>query len=118
MHTADFQKVVGSRIRQARRSMPHENGRVVPQMAFADKVGVHWVTISQWERGKQAATLANLRRISEVTGKPLEFFTGDADDEEAAQRMSLARGLEILEDLHAALAAASSAAKDAAEAVA
>jgi len=84
-----IETVLASRIRNARRSMPFEHGRRVSQQALADRVGVHVITVSQWERGKSAPTVANLMAISEATGQPIEFFTGDSDDEEEAeQRMA------------------------------
>ena len=84
--------LLGTRIRQARRAMPQENARRVSQEAFASKLGVHWVTVSSWERGKYPPSLENLVAIAQLTGKPLEFFVsedgsgeaGDEDEEEAA----------------------------------
>jgi transcriptional regulator with XRE-family HTH domain len=61
----------------------------VSQQALADRVGVHVITVSQWERGRSAPTVANLMAIADATGQPVEFFTGDSDDEEEAeQRMA------------------------------
>lgn len=67
--------------------MPFEHGRRVSQQSFADRVGVHVITVSQWERGRSAPTVANLMAIAEATGRPIEFFTSDQDDEESEQRM-------------------------------
>lgn len=83
-----IETVLAARIRNARRSMPFEHGRRVSQQALADRIGVHVITVSQWERGKSAPTVANLMAIADATGQPVEFFTGDADDEEAAIRMA------------------------------
>lgn len=83
-----LETVLAARIRNARRQMPFEYGRRVSQQALADRVGVHVITVSQWERGKSAPTVANLMSIAVVTGQPVEFFTGDSDDdEESDQRM-------------------------------
>ncbi len=65
--------------------MPHQDGRRVSQETFARKIGVHWVTVSAWERGKARPTLTNLVAVAEATGQPLSFFTeesGAGDDEE------------------------------------
>lgn len=81
-----IESVLSARIRAARRSMPFENGRRVSQQALADRIGVHVITVSQWERSKSSPTVANLMAICEATGKPMEFFTGDSDDDEESQR--------------------------------
>ncbi len=99
-------RVLAARIRQARRSMPFENGRRVSQATLARKIGVAVMTISQWERGKAQPTVAHLIHLAETTGHSLESFLGDEDDEEAARRMQIERGLSILDDLRAALDAA------------
>lgn len=70
----DVEKMLGARIRRARREMPHENGRHISQATFAEKLGVHWVTVSNWERGKSPPTVKNVQAISVLTGKPLDFF--------------------------------------------
>lgn len=66
--------------------MPYEHGKRISQQALADRIGVHVITVSQWERGKSSPTVSNLMSISEATGKPLEFFTGDSDDDEESER--------------------------------
>jgi transcriptional regulator with XRE-family HTH domain len=105
--TTPYAKVVGARIKQARKSMPYENGRRISQESFSRKLGVHWVTVSSWERGHSVPGTANLVHIAEITGKPLSFLTGGGEDEEeAAEQMRIERGLEILDDLRAALVAA------------
>jgi transcriptional regulator with XRE-family HTH domain len=84
-------RVLAARIRRARREMPHENGRGVSQATFSNKLGVHWVTVSNWERGKGVPSIENLMAIAAVTEKPLAFFTdGDEDeeDEEALRRLA------------------------------
>ncbi len=81
-----IETVLAARIRNARRSMPLDNGRRVSQQALADRVGVHVITVSQWERGKSAPTVANLMAIADATGQPMEFFTGDSDDDEESER--------------------------------
>lgn len=67
-------RILAARIRQARRGMPWERGKQISQATFADKLGVHWVTVSNWERAKSPPTLSNLRAISDLTGKALDFF--------------------------------------------
>lgn len=86
--------------------MPFENGRRVSQATLARKLGVAVMTVSQWERGQQQPTVAHLVHLADVTGRPVESFLGDEDDEEAARRMQIERGMSILDDLRAALEAA------------
>lgn len=81
-----IETVLAARIRNARRSMPFDNGRRVSQQTLADRIGVHVITVSQWERGKSAPTVANLMAIADATGQPMEFFTGDSDDEEESEQ--------------------------------
>jgi transcriptional regulator with XRE-family HTH domain len=69
--------------------MPSENGRRVSQQSLADRIGVHVITVSQWERGRATPTVANLMAIADSTGKPMEFFTGDDDEEDSEQRMRI-----------------------------
>lgn len=84
-----IEAVLAARIRNARRSMPFVDGRRVSQQSLADRIGVHVITVSQWERGRSQPTVANLMAIAEATGKPMEFFTGDEDDEDSEQRMRI-----------------------------
>lgn len=58
----------------------------VSQQHFADRLGVHVVTVSSWERGKAQPTIENLTAIAETTGKPLSFFVGGDDDDEDDER--------------------------------
>lgn len=70
----ELDKMLAARIRRARREMPFERGKHISQASFAEKLGVHWVTVSNWERGKSPPTVKNVKAISALTGKPLEFF--------------------------------------------
>lgn len=88
MHSQQLENVLAARIRSARRAAADEHGKRFSQQVLADRVGVHVITVSQWERGKSSPTVANLIQIADATGQPVEFFTGDADDdEESEQRM-------------------------------
>jgi DNA-binding XRE family transcriptional regulator len=71
------------RIAQARLAMPKENGRPVSQAKFAEKLGIHWVTVSNLERGKTKPSGETLAAICRVTGKPVEWFTGAAQEVQA-----------------------------------
>lgn len=75
--TTDTESSIGERIKAARLEMPYENGRWISQATFADKLGVHWVTVSNWERGKSPPTVRNIQAIATVTGKPLDFFLAE-----------------------------------------
>lgn len=78
--------VMASRIRSARRSISDTHGRRLSQQGLADRVGVHVITVSQWERAKSTPTVENLAAIARETQKPLSFFMGDGDDDEEDHR--------------------------------
>lgn len=84
--TYSMDSILAARIRAARRSMTTDSGRRASQQHLADTIGVHVITVSQWERSKASPTLSNLMAIAEATGKPMSYFVGDADDEEEAER--------------------------------
>lgn len=42
------------------------------QAQFAEKIGVSPCTVANWETGKTEPSLANLRKISEVSGIPID----------------------------------------------
>lgn len=44
------------------------------QREFADYMGVDVSTITNWEKGKSEPSASQLRRISEVTGIPMDFI--------------------------------------------
>lgn len=44
------------------------------QREFADKVGVSLATITNWEGGKSEPDLSQVRKISELSGIPLDFI--------------------------------------------
>jgi transcriptional regulator with XRE-family HTH domain len=81
------------RIAQARLAMPKENGRPVSQAKFAEKLGIHWVTVSNLERGKTKPSGETLAAICRVTGKPVEWFTGAAQEVQAPGADPFARAL-------------------------
>jgi transcriptional regulator with XRE-family HTH domain len=64
--------VIGCRVREAR----NEYG--LTQQELAKDVGVDPKHISRIESGHRRGSDALIRRISEVTGKPLSFFYGNA----------------------------------------
>lgn len=89
--SANVESLLAARIRRARRDMDGLNGRRVSQASFSERLGVHWVTVSNWETGKATPSLENLMAIARETGKPLSFFTdGDEDeeDDEALRRLA------------------------------
>jgi transcriptional regulator with XRE-family HTH domain len=73
--------VVPSRLREAR---THAK---LSQSQLAGQISAHFTSISDWERGKNQPSARHLASIARETGKPLEFFFGDADDEEDASDM-------------------------------
>lgn len=44
------------------------------QQSFADALGVHVTTIKNWESGKSSPNSTHLRRISELTGIPMDYI--------------------------------------------
>ena len=52
---------VGGRLRNARRSLG------LTQKQLAGELGVESITVSRWERGVTAPSLARLRRVAEIT---------------------------------------------------
>lgn len=44
------------------------------QLEFADVIGVDRSTIANWEAGKTEPTATQLRKISEVSGIPMDFI--------------------------------------------
>lgn len=88
-------KVNGHRVGQARVNMAGSPS----QAAFADQIGIHWVTQSRIETGKALVSLELLEKIAEATGTTREHLLGEDDDEEAAQMPTLDG--ELLEGLRA-----------------
>ncbi len=64
----DLKKLVGVRIRQARRDAD------LNQQDAADRIGVSQGTWAGYEQGKINVPLDTLQRISEILGKPVEYF--------------------------------------------
>lgn len=48
------------------------------QRAFAAEIGVHHVTVADWERGKAEPNLAHLQKVAARTSRPLDWFIGEA----------------------------------------
>lgn len=44
------------------------------QQEFADKIGVSKSTIFNWEQGVSEPTASQLRKLSEVTGIPMDYI--------------------------------------------
>jgi transcriptional regulator with XRE-family HTH domain len=95
---------VGERIKQARQDAG------LTQSELAEQLGLsHPQSISRYERGETEVPQRRLRRIAEVTGKPLGFFlTDDLETQEPpedADTLALVHEvLEQLRDLRAAVA--------------
>lgn len=81
----DVLRVDGSKVTQARLALPTVGTRPVSQAAVADKAGIHWVTLSNIERGKAAnITLETLGRLAEALGVDPMSLT--AEDNGASDR--------------------------------
>lgn len=44
------------------------------QRDFADKIGVSLATVTNWESGKTEPDLSELRKISKLSGIPMDFI--------------------------------------------
>lgn len=49
------------------------------QQAWAKKLGVTFNTVSNWERGKTEPSLSQLRKISELSGIPIDYIFMPSD---------------------------------------
>lgn len=74
---------VGGRLRTARRSVG------LTQKQLAEALGVESITVSRWERGVTAPSLARLRRIAEITETTVSDLVR-APDAAAAHAVELA----------------------------
>ena len=70
--------VVPHRIREARLSQR------MSQEALASRVRTSRQNVLRWEKGHNTPRAEHVAAIAEATGRPLEFFFGDDEDEEAA----------------------------------
>lgn len=94
--TVEARARLGVRIRQARVEAK------LSQTQLADRIGAHFTSVSDWERGKNAPSSRHLMSVARETDKPLAFFADD--DEEEAASMGLTRfQLDVLATLAVAL---------------
>jgi len=57
------------------KSQTNERGETnLSQREFAKKIGVSLATITNWEAGKTEPDLTQLRRISELSGIPMDYI--------------------------------------------
>jgi transcriptional regulator with XRE-family HTH domain len=96
------------RIRQARHSL----GLTQEEFARTVRVGVR--SIPDWESGKRRPRIGALRRISELTGIPLEELQAD-DTEAALARVREEAATQIMSTLMGALSHAITGSWDGAE---
>lgn len=64
---------LGARIRQARRDAGFTNVETL-----AVRLGVGQRTVQRWEADQAEPTLARLREVAALTGKPLGYFLAEA----------------------------------------
>ena len=65
--TTERLRIDGTKVQRARWDMPKENGRPISQATIAQRAGIHWVTLSNIERGKaRNTTLETLGRLAEA----------------------------------------------------
>src|SRR3954466_4408525 len=76
-------RIDGLRVAQARQRI-QVAGKPITQAAFAERVGIHWVTMNRIENGKANASLELIERIAEETATTREYLLGEDEEEEAA----------------------------------
>lgn len=67
----------GERIRLAREA------RGMTQSQFAEKIGVHWVQVSQWERGERNPKIETLEKIADALQLDVSVLRGAPGDQTA-----------------------------------
>lgn len=95
MTATALERVLSARIRAARRSV-EINGKPMSQQALADRLQVHVVTVSGWERAKSTPTVENLAAIADATGRPLAYFMGEGEDDEEDERALRAIAIDLI----------------------
>jgi transcriptional regulator with XRE-family HTH domain len=70
---------IGKRIQQAREELG------ITQQELAARLGCTQAALSNYELGKRRLYLANLEQIASALGKPLNYFTEPAADEDDTQ---------------------------------
>lgn len=92
-HRVDGLKVAQARLRL--KGSPN-------QREFAERLGIHWVTMSRIENGKANVSLDLLERIAAETGHKRDHFLAVEDDEEESRVPALS----MLEELYGQLSIA------------
>jgi transcriptional regulator with XRE-family HTH domain len=64
----------------ARRLQQARERRRLSQEELADKLGVHTMTVSKWERGATGLRGANLRKVAAALGVSVAELTGEQED--------------------------------------
>lgn len=61
---------ISKRIKNARKQAE------LKQADIAEKVGVSVASVSLWENGKQIPDFEKIKKIAQVTGLPIDYFSG------------------------------------------
>jgi len=69
------QKVIGEKIRIARAIAN------ITQKELADLIGIGRVAILDMEKGRVDISISKLKKISEITNQPIEYFIKDIEPE-------------------------------------
>lgn len=69
------------------------------QVSLAKKLGLKSASVSKWIRGENNPKLSTLEKISEATGKPLNYFFADGGDNIVAGRDNNANKSSEIKDL-------------------
>lgn len=84
MTTRIAPQIDGLKVARARLALAHENGRPVSQFKLAERAGIHYVTVSNIERGAaRRVTLETIGKLADALGLEIADLLV-ADEEEVA----------------------------------
>lgn len=69
----------GAKLQEARKAAG------LSQSQFASRIGAHTTSVSDWERGRNEPSGRHVVSIARETDRSVEFFYGEADDEEESE---------------------------------
>lgn len=83
--STQIQEIVASRVREARDSLG------LTQAELAERIGLTWHTISQWERAKKFPSVPQIVQLAELSGRDPDWFLRPA-----VAKVSPEEALEVL----------------------
>jgi len=95
LHATDFLlSGLSKRLYQARLDLSAREGRRISQAEIAAIVGVHQVTLGEWERGKSEPNLDTIERLADIYGRSAAYlaFGTEASSTTSPGRVPAAAG--------------------------